>query len=106
MTSEIFGALGALIFVIALMMLMLWAVRRMGLVPGHVSKKSGTGSRLEILESRMVDSRNRLVLVKWDGREYLLAAGQTGMYKIDGPGSPGAEAENFAAMLGDTDHAK
>lgn len=85
MTESIFSAIGALIFVIGLMVLMLWALRKFGLVPGYASAPSGSKKRIKILETKMLDPRNRLILVSIDDKEYVLAANQSGARRIDGP---------------------
>ncbi len=99
MTGEIISAIGALLFVIGLMLLMLWVVRKFGLIPGQFNKPKGTSSRITIVETRMLDPRNRLVLVKWDGHEYLLATGQAGVSKIAGDGADDTLDTNFKAIL-------
>jgi len=85
MTESIFSAIGALLFVIGLMVLMLWGVRKFGLVPGLANTPKGSTKRLKIIESKMLDPRNRLILVSVDDKEYVLAANQAGARLIDGP---------------------
>lgn len=82
MAEEIFGAFSALILVLGLLGLFAWAVRRFGFMPGQ--PKFGKSSKeLEILESKMIDARNRLVVARWRGSDYLLAFGADGTKKID-----------------------
>jgi flagellar biogenesis protein FliO len=83
MTTEIFTALLALIFVLALLGGLSWAVKRFGLLPGHVPSKIGKKTSIEIQETRMVDARNRLMAVKWQGNEYFLGVGPNGVTVID-----------------------
>lgn len=82
MTENIFGAFSALIIVLGLLGLFAWLVRRFGFMPGQ--PKFGKAAKdLEILESKMIDARNRLVVARWRGDDYLLAFGADGIAKID-----------------------
>lgn len=82
MAEDIFGAFSALVFVLGLLGLFVWAIKRFGFMPGQ--PKFGTNSKeLEILESKMIDARNRLVVARWRGADYLLAFGADGAKKID-----------------------
>lgn len=82
MAEDIFGAFSALVFVLGLLGLFVWAIKRFGFMPGQ--PKFGTKSKeLEILESKMIDARNRLVVARWRGADYLLAFGADGAIKID-----------------------
>lgn len=82
MADDIFGAFSALVFVLGLLGLFAWAIKRFGFMPGQ--PKFGTSSKeLEIIESKMIDARNRLVVARWHGTEYLLAFGADGTRKID-----------------------
>ncbi len=82
MADDIFGAFSALVFVLGLLGLFAWAIKRFGFMPGQ--PKIGTKSKeLEILESKMIDARNRLVVARWHDTEYLLAFGADGTKKID-----------------------
>jgi flagellar protein FliO/FliZ len=66
----------AFIFVIALMLLLSWVMKRMGLagsVMTGVAKR-----RLKIVEFLPIDHRRRLVLVRRDDREHLLLLGPQG----------------------------
>ena len=44
----------------------------------------GRRGRLGIQEVMVIDQRRRLVLVRWDGREYLLATGPGNDFLVDG----------------------
>lgn len=82
MADDVFGAFSALVFVLGLLGLLVWAIKRFGFMPGQ--PKFGAGSKeLEILESKMIDARNRLVVARWRGVDYLLAFGADGAKKID-----------------------
>lgn len=81
MAGEIFGAFSALIFVLGLLGLFAWAVRRFGFMPGQ-PKFGKAGKELEILESKMIDARSKLVVARWRGTDYLLAFGADGAKQI------------------------
>ena len=78
---EIFSALAALFFVLALLGIFAWGVKRSGLMPGQARGKTGV-KQLEIIESKMVDGRNRLVVVSWRGKQFLLGTNPGGMRLI------------------------
>lgn len=82
MADDVFGAFSALVFVLGLLGLLVWAIKRFGFMPGQPT--FGAGSKeLEILESKMIDARNRLVVARWRGTDYLLAFGADGAKKLD-----------------------
>lgn len=64
----------ALVFVLGLIALLVWVVRRFG-PAGIALKASGRNRRLAIVEVAPVDARRRLVLVRRDGVEHLLLLG-------------------------------
>ena len=66
----------AFVFVIASMLLLSWAVKRMGL--SGQSFAPGARKRLKIVELLQLDHRRRLVLVRRDDREHLLVLGPGG----------------------------
>jgi flagellar protein FliO/FliZ len=65
-------ALAALLLVLGVALLLAWALRRAGIA------KPLAPTRLDLVASRPLDGRNRLVVVRWDGREHLLAVGPAG----------------------------
>ena len=94
MLNEVFGAFAALIFVLGLLGLFAWSLRRFGFMPGQPKFGKAT-KELEIIESRMIDARNKLVVARWRGKDYLMAFGADGVKTI---------AENKAPQLtGGTD---
>lgn len=74
--STYFRFLMALVFVLALIALAGWCVRRYGGLRGVIRPRSGN-NRLEIVEITPIDSKRRLVLVKRDKTEHLLLLGMT-----------------------------
>jgi len=81
MITEIFSALAALIFVLGLLGVFAWGVRRSGLLPGQARGKSSE-KHVQILESKMVDGRNRLVVASWHGKQFLLGTNPSGIRVI------------------------
>ncbi len=85
----------ALVFVLALIGLLTWLVRRFGLA-GRTPKIGRHGRRLDVIEVAALDSRRRLVLVRRDRTEHLVLLGinadivvERGI-AVDGAGSGGA----------------
>lgn len=74
--------LGALVFVLALIALVAWAVRRYGLAGGLGGGLAGVArgrtKRLAVVASLPLDPRRRLVLVRRDEVEHLLVLGASG----------------------------
>lgn len=64
----------ALVFVLGLIALMTWLVRRFG-PAGIALKATGRDRRVAIVEVTPIDARRRLVLVRRDGVEHLLLLG-------------------------------
>lgn len=71
----ILRALCAFVFIMALMALCAWVVRRMGFSGASDARP---GRRLKVLEFLPVDHRRRLALVSRDGVEHLLLLGPQG----------------------------
>ncbi len=65
--------LSGFVFVISLMLLLSWSLKKMGM-GGPVLKKSDK-RRLKIVEFMQLDHKRRLVLVRRDDREHLLVLG-------------------------------
>lgn len=82
MAEDLFGAFTALIFVLGLLGLFAWAVRRFGFMPGQ-PRVGRPSKELEILESKMIDARNRLIVARWRGTDYLLGSGPEGVRRLD-----------------------
>lgn len=81
-----------LVFVLALIGLLAWLVRRFG--PNRRSfRTGGARRRLQMVEMAPVDSKHRLVLVRRDGTEHLLLLGVNSDLVIETgiPASPAAE---------------
>ncbi len=72
----------ALVFVLSLIGLLAWAVKRFGLIPG-VSRVSGPSHRLSVVEAANIDPRRRLVLVRRDDVEHLILLGPDSMIVVE-----------------------
>lgn len=72
---ELLRALLALLFVLALILVVAWAVRRFGIEKNWQLKQSEK-RRLRILERLIIDPRRQLVLIRRDDREHLVLLGQ------------------------------
>jgi flagellar biogenesis protein FliO len=81
MVTEYLGAFTSLMFILGLLGLFAWGVKRFGLLPGQGRIKFGE-KQLDILESKMVDGRNRLVVVSWRGKQFLLGTNPGGIRVI------------------------
>ncbi|WP_262689659.1 FliO/MopB family protein [Kordiimonas aestuarii] len=89
---EYLGVFSVLFMMLGALALMAWLVRRFGLLPGTHRQKPGD-KELEIIASRLLDARNRLIVVRWRDRDYLIGTGANGVTRIDSKG-PG-----FAEMI-------
>jgi flagellar protein FliO/FliZ len=65
--------LSAFVFVIALMLLLSWVLKKVGGVGGGLLQKAE--KRLKVVEFLPLDHKHRLVLVRRDNREHLLVIG-------------------------------
>ena len=74
-------AFAALLLVLGAALLLAWVLRRTGVA------KPLAPARLHLVASRPLDARNRLVLVRWDDREHLLAVGPAGTTAIESRGA-------------------
>ncbi len=81
MIADTLSAFAALLFVLAIIVALSWGIRRMGLLPGQPLVKNGK-KQIKIVESRIVDGRNRLVVVEWKEKQYLLATNPNGVTTI------------------------
>ena len=98
MLTDVLGALFALLFVLGLIALLAWALRRFGLAPGHATLKK-RDREIEILETRMIDARSRLVTARWRGKDYFLGVSANGITAIDRDGSKENDASTFIEEL-------
>ena len=77
-----FKFLLALVFVLCLIGLLAWGMRRFGILRGTI--RTGNGKRrVEIVEIAPIDSKRKLMLVRRDRTEHLLLLGATGDVVIE-----------------------
>ena len=89
---EYLGVFSVLFIMLGALALMAWLVRRFGLLPGSVRIRPGD-KEIEIIANKLLDTRTRLVVVRWRGKDYLLGTGPNGVTTID------SDKPDFAAML-------
>jgi flagellar protein FliO/FliZ len=82
-------ATAALAAVVALLVVALWLLRRHGGGGGALQLRS-SGSRIAVTGSQAIDARVRLVLVRRDNVEHLLAIGPGGVSVIETLPAPAA----------------
>ncbi len=90
----------ALVFVLGLIGLLAWLVRRFNLL-GPMAVKRGTERRLSIVEMQMLGAKHRLMLVRRDDVEHLVLIGPAGDLLVEG-GIPAQDRSSFAASLSKT----
>jgi flagellar protein FliO/FliZ len=91
----------ALIFVLGLILLVGWALRRFS--PLATRAMRGGGRRLEVVEALQVDNRRRVVLLRCDNREHVVLLGASNDLVIDGPLPVQGSTADFAAHLDKAD---
>ena len=76
--EHLFSAVSGLLLGLGLFFLFAWLLKRYG---GHMltgTMRNAGKPQIELLDVRPVDPKNRLVLVRCRGREYLLGVGESG----------------------------
>lgn len=68
----------ALMLVLALIFVVLWLLKRVGMAGAAAGGPKGRRRRLSVVEAVALDPRRRLVLVRRDGVEHLLLLGASG----------------------------
>lgn len=83
--QDILQAVLSLIFVIGLLLLTLWVFKYCELkgLKCRLVKNLKAGQRLEVIEFRRLDSKNSVVLLRRDDREYLLLLGTNSARMLD-----------------------
>lgn len=105
MTADFMLTAGGLLFIIALIYGLGWLLKKSGLVTGQLSKSKTND--IIILETRMIDARNRLHAVSWRDQEFLISSNPAGCQLI-ATGDPTknakeqSEAIDFQKELKDT----
>ena len=82
----------ALVFVLGLIVLLAWAVRRFGwfaqVIPVRAGKK-----RIAVVDMAVVDAKRRLILVRRDDTEHLLLVGANSETVVESGIPAGASAD-------------
>ncbi len=97
------------IMVLALVLAMIaggvWLIKRLGFLPGLMNiKPAGQRPRLDVVESKAIDARRRLLIVRCDEAEHLLLLGPNSEIVVaeniqgtNPPATSGPESETGAA---------
>ena len=80
-TATYFKFVAALALVLALIALIAWALKRVGLA-GQVARP-GRVRRLAVVETLAIDAKHRAVLLRRDGVEHLVVIGATGIAAVE-----------------------
>jgi flagellar protein FliO/FliZ len=77
-------SLAALLLVLGILAALAWLARRLDLARrlGGGGSAGTRGARLALVESRWLDSRTRLLLVRCDGREHLVLTTPAGALQL------------------------
>ncbi len=74
----------ALIFVLGLLFLISFLIRKYGHLMGlPTAPNMGRNRRLQLVEILSIDPRNKLVLVRQDNKEHLLLVGQSAVEVVE-----------------------
>lgn len=77
--AVLFKAILSLVFVLGLLLLTLWTIKYLEVNSAKCRffKKLADQRRLNVIETKRLDSKNSLVLVRCDNKEYLLLLGNS-----------------------------
>jgi|GEM_PF-4792955 len=101
MVTEVFYTFAVLLVTLGIFGLMMWAIKKSGLVPGMPNIK-GKEKELEFIESKTIDGRNRLVVVDWKGKQFLLGTNANGIRVIASHGGDTNAFQSFVDKDGHT----
>lgn len=79
---DLFRSIAALFFVVSLIVMFAYALKRWGNAEKWLSKAGGS-QRLHIIEIRYVDPKHKLVLVRRDNVEHLILVGAQGTQVVE-----------------------
>lgn len=96
-----FKFVAAFVFVISLMLLFSWGMKKLGLAD---TVRPGTGKkRLKVVEHLSIDTRRRLVLLRRDDREHLVLLGPSGDVVVEtGIAAPAEKLSDLPDQKGKT----
>ena len=78
----------ALIVVLGMMALLHFILKKVNAMQSGIHNKS---SRLKIIEERMLDTKNKLIIIRCDAKDYLVILSQNGNTIIDSSITPPKE---------------
>ncbi len=88
----------ALFFVVALIMVVAWVMRRVGMAGGTMRGRARQ-RRLSVVEALPIDAKRRLILVRRDDREHLILLSANGDLLVDS--APAGGFDSALAKSGD-----
>ncbi|NIJ41158.1 flagellar protein FliO/FliZ [Parvibaculum indicum] len=100
--TEVLRFVGALVFIIGLIGLCGYAARKWGLFTGGYTMP-GALKRLAIVETKPLDTKNRLVLIRRDGKEHLILLGAEQSLVIESGIDAPVEERKVEAPANDAD---
>lgn len=89
----------ALVTVLALIFVVLWLLKRVGMAGMAAGGPKSRRRRLSVVEAVALDTRRRLVLVRRDGVEYLLLLGASGDLVVESGVKADDTTRDFPAEL-------
>ncbi|WND02141.1 flagellar biosynthetic protein FliO [Temperatibacter marinus] len=101
METDILFALTGLIVILIVMYLLAWLLKRSGLMTGQLGSKEAT---IVIKETKFIDGRNRLHVVEWYNKRYLISSGANGcsLIGVDCDVTPEKSSLDFQQELTDS----
>lgn len=97
--AELFQAVIALLFVLALILLIAYLMRRFG-IDRQWQFKANPKRRLEVIERLVIDPKRQLVLVRRDNKEHLIVIGQNEANLVESYDAPCKEQPAIPAKAG------
>lgn len=93
--SQWFSLIASFALVLVLLLATLWVLRKIG----AAGLRSNSGRRLSIVDSLWLGNRQRVVLLRVDGREILLGVSAQGISRLDATSEQAGGASNTQASV-------
>ena len=97
--SQWFSLIASFALVLVLLLVTLWVLRKIG----AAGLRSNSGRRLSIVDSLWLGNRQRVVLLRVDGREILLGVSAQGISRLD---VMSEQAGGVSIMAGDAERSR